>query len=458
MSRTLDQRLKGSLLHRLDFNSTIWLIIITLPLLFLPKINLTHTQGESAGLRIDDIILLFLSLVVFWTRFSLSSRLTILEKDVCIIIGLALCSFALNRILAAEDLVTIPANILYAVRILEYFLFYYVGLWSVRHVSTHKVLWAFLAINTIIIILQKAGLIGAFYLGEYRHIMSGRVTGIASFPTELGVLLNLIFAYLAFNIEKIQFVPESRISHFWPKILRITVGKMWLTLLFLFFGVLIIWTGTRAALFILLIIYCARIFCNSATRKQPKAQARSVYSKFKWLWMLPLVLIILFPLMKNTEELFARSRALFSWHNVNIVTEVWKRVDINATNDNAHIYVVEATNNQDVSWLMRLNKWVFALKSYTYHPEAWMLGLGPGFSGSGLDGGLLRVLVDGGLLSCAAYFIFFRHLAAISSRTWWLVAVLVLNMIFVDAHLAYKVMSLFFFLIGAETAGRNKSP
>lgn len=419
--------------------STAWLIVVILPLLFLPKINLFNfAEGESAGLRVDDIFLLIFSFILFWIRFSLTFQFTQLEKDLALIMGLSIISLGINKFFLFNGILTTQASLPYAVRIFEYFLFFYVGFWSVRHFETKKVVWTFVIINALIICLQRAGLIGGFFLGQYHSNMSGRVTGIAAFPTEMGVLLNFLFAYLIFTKDKIE------LSAFWPDPFRRFIASTGIFWLFLLFGILTILTGTRAALVALPILLIARLWSLGGAKR-------------KTIILLPLLVLILIPLMKNTEELFLRSQSLFSWHNLDVIGEVWNRIDISGHLDPNGLYIVEASENQDVSWLMRLNKWIFVTKSFLYHPETWLFGLGPGTSGSGLDGGLLRIAVEGGILGSIAYAFFFRHLAAISLTSRWLVVTLLLNMIFVDAHLAYKIMSLFFFLTGAEMGVRQES-
>lgn len=106
--------------------STAWLIAVILPLLFLPKINLFNfAEGESAGLRIDDIFLLIFSFILFWIRFSLTFRFTQLEKDLALIVGLSMISLGINKFFLFNDILTSPASLPYAVRIFEYFLFFY---------------------------------------------------------------------------------------------------------------------------------------------------------------------------------------------------------------------------------------------------------------------------------------------------------------------------------------------
>ena len=102
----------------------------------------------------------------------------------------------------------------------------------------------------------------------------------------------------------------------------------------------------------------------------------------------------------------------------------------------------------DASWWIRIHKWIFAAKSFFYNPECYLQGLGPGFCGAALDEGLLRIIVEYGIVGTFLFWKFFSSLAKISLQTRWMVIAFLINMIFFDAYLAYKAMSLLLFASG----------
>ena len=56
-------------------------------LLFLPKINLMALgNSETAGLRLDDLSLLFIGIVIFWAHAVLNVKINPLERSVFYIV------------------------------------------------------------------------------------------------------------------------------------------------------------------------------------------------------------------------------------------------------------------------------------------------------------------------------------------------------------------------------------
>ena len=70
-----------------------------------------------------------------------------------------------------------------------------------------------------------------------------------------------------------------------------------------------------------------------------------------------------------------------------------------------------------------------------------------------------------GLFGLSIFLVFLYRIAHISRATFAMVVALAINMLFIDIHIAYKAMSLFFFLSGyaynkarANREGVNKAP
>ncbi len=269
------------------------------PLLYFPKINLVSFGGrETAGVRVDDLILFVFILLFGWCHFLLRKRLQDTEKWLFATVGFSLLSFLLNKFFYSIGWIHVTGNLLYALRMLEYFSFFYIGILAVGFISPSKYIKAFIIWNGIIILLQKGGLIGEFGMYGYNPSATYRSPGICSFPSEAGALLNMLFCYLIFQKET-----PSKTVPFWPPIVRQFFSYIHLYLYFIIFALLTVITGSRIAIAALLIVF---LYC--------------VWKKMSWRtpWTIALTFIILigggglvaYFIMEN-QELIDRSKGFF---------------------------------------------------------------------------------------------------------------------------------------------------
>jgi len=232
-----------------------WLVACGVLLLFLPKINLIELgEKETAGFRIDDVCLFFLGIAIVWAHFTLEKKTNIIERWAAAIVGFSLISFSLNRFFVAEGWLQVNASLFYCLRFAEYFLFFYIGALSAQFFNASAVIRAFFLWNFLLILLQKSDLIGQFTVGGYSASVSSRVVGIASFPSETGMLLNLIFCYFIYNKE-----PSIRLARLMPPNLREFISRTYVYWMFLIFATLIIFTGSRIAIGALIVVFLFRI-------------------------------------------------------------------------------------------------------------------------------------------------------------------------------------------------------
>lgn len=419
----------------LDRKSVLLILLFCLPLLFLPKINLVKfSEKETAGLRLDDIILLSTAFLLFWARFMFRRSLSPFEKGLFVLVGFSFISFFSNRFLVSMDLLHVNAKIFYCVRILEYATFFYVGALAFPLISDRKIIYAFFLWNLLIMTAQKLGIVGGFNSYGYGTQTIYRVTGIASFPSEMGVLLNLIFCYIVFDTHKKPFPIQL------PQWLR-AVSQTAIYWQFILFAVFIVFTGSRIALAALMLSFLAKVK-EMITFKT----ALIIFAFIACLGCSVAYLVL------NTEGL--RSQSLLSFKNVEIVKQVWEDIDTNAEPVAGELVTLETF---DLSWWMRIHKWIYALKIYFNHPESYLQGIGPGFAFAALDGGLLRILTENGLIGAFLYWMFFASIYHQSKQLAWMVLVFVINMIFFDVYLAYKPMILLFFVSGYTYARQMDS-
>lgn len=416
------------------------LVLFGLPLLFLPKINLIALGGkETAGVRLDDFVLFFLFLLIFWAHFSLKRRVGPVEKWVFAIAGFSLLSFAVNRFLVFQGMLHVDASLFYCLRLIEYFVFFYVGAMAAQFFSPSKVIKAFFAWNLVIMFLQKMGLVGQFNVEGYYPLADDRVVGIASFPSEAGMLLDMAFCYLIFD-EGVN----RRFSRMLPPDIREFINQTHACWLFFITSILVIITGSRIAIVALAFVFLFKLYDT--------LKKGSIGTWISNGILLAAALIVGGILIMQTSALSGRSSELLSMKNIDLIGKVWNNINLSYDPIGNESVKYAA---YDMSWWMRIHKWCYALKIYWLHPECWLLGVGPGFAMAALDGGWLRILTENGLVGCFLYWKLFSSIARQSTQLKWMVVAFAINMIFFDVYLAYKPMSLLFFVSGSVWAAQT---
>src|SRR5205807_456993 len=111
--------------------------------------------------------------------------------------------------------IILNAKIFYCVRLLEYFIFFYIGALSAHIVQGKLIVQALFLWNIVLMALQKFRFTGAITTEGYAGDVSGRVFGVASFPSEMGLILNLLFCYFMFDNSA-----QSKILKLFPSYFR----------------------------------------------------------------------------------------------------------------------------------------------------------------------------------------------------------------------------------------------
>lgn len=416
-----------------DSKSTLFLIIFCLPLLFLPKINLLSFGGrETAGIRIDDLVLLGTAVLILWAHFALDKKMLDIEKWMFALVGFSFLSFLSNRMMVAVGILHVKAIVFYVFRIFEYFIFFYIGLFCTRFMNPSKVIKVFFAWNLLLMLLQKAGLIGQFGSWGYLSTATDRVSGIASFPSEAGLFLNLSFCYLIYD-DKINW---KKVSEFSP-ILGLLIKRTYVYLVFLICALLIIWTGSRIAILALAFTFLFKV--------KDDINWRSPLSLLMVAVFFVIACVVMTTVMMNTNSIYSRSAGLLSFKNIELFSLVWDQISLDYDPIGNEAVKFDA---YDMSWWMRIHKWIYALKIYLTHPECYLQGVGPGFAMAALDGGFIRILTEYGIVGSYFFYKFFSCIYQKSTQLKWMVIAFMINMIFFDAYLAYKPMSLLFLVTG----------
>lgn len=396
---------------------TKWILLLALPLLFLPKWNLVTIQAETAGVRIDDLILLGVGGLVFLAHLWTHPPILPLEKAIFGFTLASLASFFLNKVLVQAGEMVLEAKIFYVFRLAEYFLFFYIGRLAALYIEIRQLFLILFGWNALWMLLQKGSWVGGWSVVGYMDV-SSRVQGIASFPSEMGLWLNLLFCWFFFE--------EGDRSHKKPLLLLS---------IFLACTLLTVWTGNRISMMALFLAALWGFYRDFS--KYPLMMQWGLLS----LW--PLFLAIGWAWIAATEPVVERSKDLLSWKNFSLIEEVW-----NHTIDDPLQPENMPMEELDTSWWLRIHKWVYVLKLYLSQPLCYLQGIGPGVAWSALDGGWLRIWTETGFLGLFLFIWILRLLGAIHRKMRWMVFVWLLNSMFFDAYLAYKPMSLLFFTAG----------
>lgn len=414
-------------------------LLACIPLLFLPKINLLAIGGVNAGVRIDDLILLGVAAILLLAYAINRHQLGSIDRLVLLLSLSGLLSVAISILLRKLDHLHLDASPFFAVRVVEYFVFFYVGRIASTFTSLSRTVALLFGINLTVMLLQISGLVGAFFVTGYTPSVYGRAMGLCAHSNEMALLLNMMIAYLL-------FATKPRVATLVTQGNHLRVDSHLLLLLGGLF--LVVVTGSRIALIGLMVLLFARL-----------REKQFLCHPFALALLLPVALSIglVMVLMGDRIDLVQRSLHLFSAKNFEMIPAAYRAIDVEEMNFlEAASVNLSASADYDMSWFMRLHKWLFIFKSYLSHPECWLQGLGPGVCGSCLDGSYLRILTENGLIGLALYGILFFSIARICRPMRWVVVVYLINMLFIDSYISYKPMILLFFLTGYELASRER--
>jgi len=388
-------------------------VVMGLPLLFLPKLNLFNIGGETAGLRIDDFILAALTLLI-GAAFIYRKRtfITWVEAWLVIFVALGLIACALNG-----------GKVVYAIRIVEYFAFFYIGLNASEHVSLKTILIAFVAENAILILLQLFRIVGSFSLGHYGF---DAPMGIGSGNWEMGILLN--FAWVALAYANLCSTADALVIAAVVMGLHLILGAREPSATFAaFLLVYIAWKAKRNAGITILIIPIA-IMVGFASYDA----------------VLKLV---------SHSRLLTRLTTLSTTQYADVLGHIWRmtpaRGDFVAYSSADKVQVLYP--NSDMSLLERAEKTITALKFYLQSSVlGWIIGTGPGRFGVAVDEGFVRLIAENGIAGFVSFFAMlyfaFRKTGAITA----LIVLFLASMTALDAYLAYKIMAMVFFIAGTS--------
>jgi len=153
-------------------------------------------------------------------------------------------------------------------------------------------------------------------------------------------------------------------------------------------------------------------------------------------------------ILNSNNAITNRSSQLLNQNNFIYLASAYNNINTSAPiNEEAESLASNIAG--DLSWLLRATKWAIATRLYiesTLVNKA--IGLGPGAWGPALDSGWLRIITELGIGGLVLFLWALWRILKINAATTILVISLSINMIFIDAHLAYKIMAVFFLIAG----------
>jgi O-Antigen ligase len=378
--------------------------IIFFVLILLPKINLNSVAGESAGVRIDDIIIAIITPAAIYFASKLSKKYIPVRY---------LYGYFLFGLLTTVCNVYFygQGSLLYPIRYFEYSIFIYAGiLAAAANINLLKLLLILVFTNYIVMFLQFLGLVGGFSSDGYVTEVSDRVIGLTGGPWEIGVLIVFVMLYVA----------EKKFN-FFKKYIFLMLSSAFLLL-----------TGSRMAILSMLVALLISHFNG-------RNKYRNLF--FAVLFMMAILILA----MMTDNPLRERSVDLFSNDNIEALDALMSSQGSISKFEGFDDY--EYDKEGDTSFLMRISKWSIATTFFFSQLKNMFLGVGHGLWGPALDGGLLRILTEGGGLGFLLFFI--GHLKLSENKCVKLCFIVILiNMLMIDIHLSYKIMALFYYMVG----------
>ena len=301
----------------------------------------------------------------------------------------------LSVMMNLETLNSIPQAGFYAIRILEYSLWFYVGLRA--NADLLKLL--------IIVVFIKS--IVSFYMGTY-------VT-----PLD----------YLFFKYDHDIVATFLIISLFYLKNGR--HGTMFLSL---FISSLM---STRSAYFGMFYIMYHFIQRN-----------KGIVVK-----SIPLILVFLIIIIATSMNgvLINRLMSIFNYENISAISKAYQE-STDATSYYNFVYENRSlfTETGDLSFQLRLRKWMYYIGQLSGNPMHVFYGFGVSAFGGAADSSIIRIFLEGGLLMFYGYWMLVKQLVKYCYNGKEYVYLIIALSLMLDISFSSAVMPLTFFLIGAS--------
>ena len=409
---------------KITFNKLLYILLLVF-LAFVPKINLISFSMTTAGVRIDDFIVLILFLMFLMSIFTKRSIKIESEKfkktRKFIIIYLAVC---LISVIVGSIAKTINpfSGIIYFCRKIEYFLFIYFGYDFYKSEEDKDFLTKFILVSIIfhfvVAILQYFGFIGAFISGSFEaNISRSRIASIFNGPYEFAGYLLLLIPFISCNIKNNAIKIVS----------------------FIIIFVCIYLSQSRTSLIVFFVILLLQYIAKNNSKNFKKI---FIYA------FLSITSIFIITNIGDIIEYLPRFETLNLNKMILETKRAWMYKDFNSLY--GHL-----SQEGDMSFNIRISKNMSFIDGVIKHP---IFGMGLSVVKIAADCNYIRIAAESGILGLVAflalisciYIEFKRGKLSLEQTIKFQLITLILSAIFIDIFEASKVITFFYFILGAS--------
>lgn len=379
-------------------------------MVLLPK--LTVIPVGFSGVRLDDFIcLIAFAWIISRGRLRLSSTDSYV-KIYLFFIGTQFVSAIYNY--GSNSYI----GLLFPVRLLELFVWYYIGINAIKSRTKEEINRVFLFLGLYLSIYSFAEILGfAPKFGLFTN--TNRVATTMTGPFEYAVVIAILGFFIKHSIPKAMtlvslLLTQSRVTLFSTLFIYLFIWKKkWSALIGFFIGGL------------LLIIV------------SPKLDVLERFDDF--------------------VEFGVGNIAEITSQYYSMVLPADSSTDYFESTHEESAY--KLFNQTDASLEIRLMRWMVILKTNTKTIYSLLIGKGPGFYGIAVDGYYVRVFAETGLIGFSVFVLFLVSLYRTHRKNKEIVALIVtmaLTGFLIDIFVSVKVMALFWFLLGVHSQKYHK--
>jgi len=373
------------------------------------KINLISLGGS--GIRIDDILILFLFLAVI----SNSHKSTVLLNNKVVFITLIYVGWGLFSVFINSSFYALPilTGVIYSIRGIEYMLFFYLGYYLANSKFDLDIfVKAYILYATVIILLQYLHLVPVV-----SNFGGNRAIANTGGPWELAVLISFMVYYSFKNLDnKFYFIISM---------------------------VILLLTQSRITTFAVLVVFLFT-FIKKLTLK-------------KILVILLSILFISIYFLYVNSELITRYLEIINMDTFKSLSQIINQ--FNFTIDREYYFMMTYGSNLsdvlamegDSSALIRFTRWFLLIGMTLSTKLSTFIGLGPSFASSAVDGNYVRLFIETGFIGLfifmyVIYLVYKQFSNDFVMRSF--IITIVVTAFFIDIYTTYKVMVMFWFYYG----------
>ena len=387
---------------------------------------------NESGVRVDDPIVLAAFLVLLFRGDLLHIKRSKPFNLYLVFVAVSLASTAWS---AWNGRVDWLYSTLFVVRLVQYQVFYYIGYAIARaDFDFARVLKIYLATLCVIVPLQSLHIVPV-----PNAFSAERASGNTNGPYEMAVVAAFLLCYLGFkNKERLSGAAAV---------------------------VLMVWTAARSTY-----AGAAISLAKIAVRQSRPMKIKFALAAGYGILIVALLWTLGFQFRPGSGSGNGFLERLSSSTSVGTVSDAIAVYNASPSYQNSEQYsngaflyaIASATQNQgDTSGLMRIFRWTALIKSAFARPDTAIIGLGPSFGTSAVDGYYVRVFVETGIVGLVVFLWFlYSFLSARGGSPWQFreyVFILAVTGLFIDIFTSYKGMLLLWVWHGMNEYQRTQN-